>query len=61
MMTPTERLAAQREALDKHEWTEVEGDLTPITLHCLVAIGEVLVELNARQARQEAAAMGAPS
>ncbi|QFG08391.1 hypothetical protein SEA_GUANICA15_2 [Mycobacterium phage Guanica15] len=58
-MTPAERLAAQRDALDMHEWGN--DDLTPITLHCLVAIGEVLVELNARQARQEAAMMGAPS
>ncbi|ASR87172.1 hypothetical protein SEA_LASTHOPE_2 [Mycobacterium phage LastHope] len=60
-MTPAERLAAQRVALDSHEWTETEGVLTQITLHSLVAIGELLVELNDRQARQEAAMMGGPS
>ncbi|QFG14048.1 hypothetical protein I5G97_gp002 [Mycobacterium phage Curiosium] len=60
-MMPAERLTAQREALDSYEWTEGESVLTQITVHSLVAIGEVLVEMNARQARQEAELMGAPS
>lgn len=57
-MTPAERLAAQREALDSYEWAEGESVLTRVTVHSLLAIGELLVEMNDRQARQEAAAPG---
>ncbi|QAY02734.1 hypothetical protein SEA_SHAOBING_2 [Mycobacterium phage Shaobing] len=61
MMTPAERLAAQREILDAHVWEEPEDALIPIpmTLHALIAIGELLVAINDRQARQEAAAIAA--
>ncbi|WNM69514.1 hypothetical protein SEA_SYRA333_2 [Mycobacterium phage Syra333] len=59
-MTPEDRLALAREALDSLTF-EHDDTLNPIVLHALVSIGELLSRLDARQAAQAAqlAQMGA--